>query len=370
MNAVCRAVALVLVLVCGCAPRGAIIVDPAAAKVGDVETLYVASSRQPGGISIDYQRGAAPALSFSRTEVSVPPVRELGTVSFTVGTAPDPTTDFLTVSSERIADSKAFVRAINAAVGAQPKGQREAFLFVHGFNTNFAEGLYRQAQMRHDFGAPGISIHYAWPSAARARSYATDREAVLQARDDLEQLIAILSRSGVTRIVVAGHSMGAMLVMEAMRQMAIRNAPGSFAKISTVVLMAPDIDVGVFRRQAAAVSAKDVSIYVFTSNRDRALRLSAALRGTGPRLGSLTDDRALGELPVTIIDLSDVNGNGDALNHFKVATSPVMISLLRGFSQYGERVFADADRDHGLVDTGLGIVQGVTSIALAPITDR
>jgi esterase/lipase superfamily enzyme len=255
-------------------------------------------------------------------------------------------------------------------VRAQPKGQREAFVFVHGFNTNFAEGLYRQAQMRHDFGAPGISIHYAWPSAARARSYATDREAVLQARDDLEHLIGILSRTEVTRIVVNGHSMGAMLVMEALRQMAIRDAPGSFNKISTVVLMAPDIDVGVFRRQAAALSAKDVSIYVFTSSRDRALRLSAALRGSDARLGSLTDDTSLGALPVTIIDISDVNGNGDALNHFKVATSPVMISMLRGFSKYGERIFADENRDQGLVDTGLGIVQGVTSAALAPITDR
>ncbi len=73
---------------------------------------------------------------------------------------------------------------------------------------------------------------------------------------------------------------------------------------------------------------------------------------------------------MTIIDISDVNGNGDALNHFKVATSPVMISMLRGFSKYGERIFADENRDQGLVDTGLGIVQGVTSAALAPITDR
>lgn len=371
MKAVPRAVALVLVaLVCACAPRGAIIVDPAAAKVGDVETIFVASSRLPDETGVDYQRRMGSALSFSRTEVSVPPKRELGTVSFPGNSEPDPETDFLTVSTERIADSKAFVRAINAAVRAQPKRQREAFVFVHGFNTNFAEGLYRQAQMRHDFGAPGISIHYAWPSAARARSYATDREAVLQARDDLEHLIGILSRTEVTRIVVNGHSMGAMLVMEALRQMAIRDTPGSFNKISTVVLMAPDIDVGVFRRQAAALSAKDVSIYVFTSSRDRALRLSAALRGSDARLGSLTDDTSLGALPVTIIDISDVKGNGDALNHFKVATSPVMISMLRGFSKYGERIFADENRDQGIVDTGLGIVQGVTSAALAPITDR
>ncbi len=294
----------------------------------------------------------------------------LGQSAFPIPPILTPTRDFLTVDSARIADSAGFIRAVNAAVARQPRGQREAFVFVHGFNTNFAEGVYRQAQMRHDFGAPGVSIHFAWPSAARARSYATDREAVLQARDDLEDLIALLSRTNVTRIVIAGHSMGAMLVMEALRQMSIRDRPGSFAKIEAVLLMAPDIDVGVFRRQARALERNDVSIYVFTSTRDRALRLSAALRGTGARLGSVTDDSQLPGLPVTIIDLSDVNGNQDSLNHFKVATSPVMIAMMRGMSAYGTRVFADAANQPGLLDGGLGLVQDVTSLALSPITDR
>jgi esterase/lipase superfamily enzyme len=224
--------------------------------------------------------------------------------------------------------------------------------------------------MRHDFALPGVSVHYSWPSAARARAYPADRESVLQARDDLEELIDLLARTNVTRIVVAGHSMGAFLAMEALRQKAIRNRPGGFAKIESVLLMAPDIDVGVFRRQAKVLADQDVSIYVFTSSRDRALRLSAALRGSGARLGSLTDDRALSGLPVTVIDLTSVNGNGDRLNHFKVATSPVMISMMQGMASFGSRVFADAAQDQGLFDGGLGLVQDVTSIALAPIAER
>jgi esterase/lipase superfamily enzyme len=147
--------------------------------------------------------------------------------------------------------------------------------------------------------------------------------------------------------------MGAFLVMEALRQKALRAEPGGFAKIEAVLLMAPDIDVGVFRRQARLLAERDVSIYVFTSTRDRALRLSAALRGSGARLGSITDESQLPGLPVTIIDLSEVNGNGDSLNHFKVATSPVMISMMQGMSSYGSRVFNDAARDFSLIDLPL-----------------
>ena len=354
----------------GCAKRGAITVDADAAAVGSVQPLLVASSRVPDPDGPGYLRSAGSGLSFSRTLVSVPPDRAPGTVTFPNSSRPDPHTDFLTVGSERIADGAGFIRAVNAAVAPLPPKTREAFVFVHGFNTNFAEALYRQAQMRHDFGSSGVSINFAWPSAANVRAYATDRETTLQARDDLEKLIDLLVQTDVTRIVVTGHSMGAFLVMEAMRQKAIRDRPAAFRKLRTIVLMAPDIDVGVFRRQAQALSDDNVSIYVFTSNRDRALRLSAALRGTGDRLGSLSDKSKVADLPVTIIDLSDIAGNEDALNHFKVATSPIMISIIRGLRSYGPEIFKEEARPAGLIDAGVGVVQDVTSLALPPLAPR
>lgn len=354
----------------GCAQRGSITVDPTAAEVGSVQPLLVASSRAPDPNAEDYTAATGPNLSFSSVNVSVPPDRAIGTVRFSGAEGPDPQRDFLTVSRQRIADEDGFIRAVNQAVARTPPNQREAFVFVHGFNTNFAEGLYRQAQMRHDFGAPGISIHYAWPSAARTHAYAADREAVLQTRDDLEHLIDLLSRTNVTRIVVAGHSMGGFLVMEAMRQRAIRNQPGAFTKVQAVILMAPDIDVSVFRRQARALAERNVSIYVFTSTRDRALRFSAALRGTGPRLGAVSDSGGFADLPVTIINLTEVDGNNDALNHFKVATSPVMISLISGLSKHGSQTLRDAIRRPGVIDGGLTVMQDVTTIVVAPIAQR
>jgi esterase/lipase superfamily enzyme len=364
-------VILVLVLVlASCATRGSITLDPAAAPVGSPETILVASSRQRDADGPGYIRAAGPGLSFSSFTVSVPPDRVPGTVTFPQQNNPDPRRDFLTVDKAAIADRAGFIRAVNAAVAARPQNQREAFVFVHGFNTNFAEGLYRQAQMRHDFGTPGISVHYAWPSAASVAAYATDRETTLQARDDLEQLLDLLAQTNVTRIVVAGHSMGAFVVMEALRQKAIRNRPGGFAKIMTVILMAPDIDVGVFRRQARALADKDVSIYIFTSTRDRALRVSAVLRGSGNRLGALADTSQLEGLPVTIIDLSGIEGNSDALNHFKVATSPAVISFLNGMSAFGTEILTDETRKAGFIGSGVNVVQGAATVVLSPFADR
>jgi esterase/lipase superfamily enzyme len=155
-----------------------------------------------------------------------------------------------------------------------------------------------------------------------------------------------------------------------LRQKAIRNRPGGFAKIRTVILMAPDIDVGVFRRQARALADKDVSIYIFTSTRDRALRVSAVLRGSGNRLGALADTSQLEGLPVTIIDLSGIEGNSDALNHFKVATSPAVISFLNGMSAFGTEILTDETRKAGFIGSGVNVVQGAATVVLSPFADR
>lgn len=359
-----------LVLLSACASRGTIQMAPAGEVVGSPVEVFVASSRQPDPEGPGFLLSPGPGLSFAADTVLVPPDRAPGTVRFAAPGRVDPRSDFLIADSARIADRRAFIREIDAVLRPMPVDEREIFVFVHGFNTNFAEGLYRHAQMRHDFGSPGVAVHYSWPSAASVTAYATDRERVLQARDDLEQLIDILTRTSAKRIVMAGHSMGAFLVMEAMRQKAIRDAPGAFRKLDAVVLIAPDIDIGVFRRQARDLAAQDVSIYVVSSSRDRALRFSAALRGTSARLGSVPDVSGLSDLPVTVIDLSDVETENDALGHFKVATSPVMISLLGGLDTFGPAILRDTARQPGLLDAGVTVLQDVSMGALQPIADR
>jgi hypothetical protein len=142
------AVLVTLLLSVGCEPRGYISFDPAAGQVGEVATLFVATTRKATpGFEI-FSRERSQELGFARFDVSVPPDREPGTVIYPEELPGDPRTDFLTVSGARFNGSGNFL----AAVLQRPVGDRRVVVFVHGYNNTFSEGLYRQAQMLHDFG--------------------------------------------------------------------------------------------------------------------------------------------------------------------------------------------------------------------------
>ena len=89
----------------------------------------------------------------------------------------------------------------------------------------------------------------------------------------------------VGRIHILAHSMGAWLIMEALRERAIAGSPDLNGKLGMVMLAAPDIDFSVFREQLAKLDASHVSVLVSAS--DRALSLSRTLAGDRPRVGAL-----------------------------------------------------------------------------------
>jgi esterase/lipase superfamily enzyme len=152
--------------------------------------------------------------------------------------------------------------------------------------------------------------------------------------------------------------------------MAIRGSDRFFAKLQAVLLMAPDLDVDVFRTQAAALQSRGVPIYIFVSGRDRALRLSSFLRGDPDRLGSIRDRGRLAGLEgVVVVDVSDVQGSGDPLNHFPVATSPAMIALISGLDRVGIEMFEDEKRAPNVFETTINVVQDVTEVVLQPLVD-
>ncbi len=353
-----------LLLVAACAQRGSITIDPAAGRAGSVQDILVASTRDPVDGAAVLSSGRSGTLHFLDFAVSVPPERLPGTVTFPHTDPPDPDTDFVTLAADRLAGPAGFVAAVNAQAARLPARDREAIVFVHGYNTTFAEGLYRQAQIARDFGTRGISVNFSWPSAADFRAYAYDRESALFSRDGLETVLDALARSHVSRIVIVGHSMGAQVVMETLRQMAIRGTPGFFGKLGAVVLVAPDLDVDVFPTQARPLADLDVPMYIFVSSRDRALRLSSLLRGNSARLGSISDVSRLGNLPVAVIDVTHIDPNDDPLNHFKAGSSPTMIALFSGMGSAGLQMFRDDLNRPGLLESGAEAIGNLTSVVV------
>ena len=361
------AAVLLIIGLAACGPRGQLVVHPPAAEVGAVIPIHVASARSPDGGTNAFAADRASGPSFSRFEVSVPPDRRPGTVTFPRALPPDPRTDFLTVSARGLGGESGLVAALNAELAPLPRAEREVFVFTHGFNTNFSEGLYRQAQMAQDFGTGGASVHFSWPSAAAVAAYAYDRESAIFARDALAATLRAVARSNAERIVVAAHSMGALVMMEALRSLALEDARAVFARLQAIVLMNPDLDIDVFRGQVAALDRFDTPVYVFFNSQDRALRASAILRGGGERLGSVRDLATVQALEVTLIDTGAFNDGDDALGHFAVATSPTMIALIRGMDRIGAAVFEDAANRPNPVEATLNVVQGVGEAVLTPL---
>jgi esterase/lipase superfamily enzyme len=362
-----RAVMLGLGLaLAGCASRGTITIAPEAAAKGSVVDLLVATTRGYTDTAIIGARARSETLRFADFAVSVPPDRTPGTVTWPNGD-PNPTTDFLTVSATQLGDHRAFIAAVNAQLAQRPPAEREVTVFVHGFNTNFAEGLYRHAQMIHDFRSPGVSVFYAWPSAANVGAYGFDRESALFARDGLERTLVLLAETNARRIVLAGHSMGTLVVMETVRQLAIRGSDRVLDRIQAVVLLAPDLDPELFRAEVKALAPRMIPIYVSVSTRDRALRVSGLLRGQSERLGSLTDTSTIAALPgVVVLDVTDIDGSSDPLNHFAVATSPAMASFISGLDRVGVTMLQDEDRSVGVFTATLDAVGGATEVRVLP----
>jgi esterase/lipase superfamily enzyme len=314
-----------------CAARGVITLVPGALIEGAVEQrVFVASNRLSGQaengalLFFDQTFGDVrdATLKFGRVTLSIPPTHRVGVIEWPLGAEPDPMRHFLAVDELRYGSDAAFLRDVKGA--ARGEG---VTIFVHGFNVNNAEAVYRLAQIAHDFGAREPVVAFSWPSAGSPRGYVYDRDSVMFSRDDLEEVLTLFAREGVPMTIVA-HSMGSQLVMETLRQLSISGKRDVLRRIETVALISPDIDADVFAQQAARIAPFPEPFTILVSARDRALSLSAFLTGKPTRLGSITDPAELVDLPVDVVDLSDVEG-GDRSGHLTAFTSPEAIRLLR-----------------------------------------
>ncbi|WP_442772307.1 alpha/beta hydrolase [Paenirhodobacter enshiensis] len=357
-----RKIVLVVLIVLGaCSPRA----ELAGGALPDARVIpvFVGSTRVPDPATGDFADvGRNETLTLGRYDVAIPPEHRPGTLTVpTPGKTPDPRKDFLLAGS-RIYPGPAAFRADLARRIAANHG--EAVVFVHGYNTNFAEGLYRFAQMSADFGLPGATVHYAWPSRAQVMGYAYDQDSALFARDGLTALLRMVRDAGARRIVLVGHSMGGFLTMEALRQLSIAGDRTTLDRIGAVILISPDIDTELFRIEAHRIGRLPQPFIVFTSQSDKALNISAHMRGESARLGNLRDISRLADLKVTLIDTARFDTQG---GHFNVANSPELIRLLRNWSGLA-RVLAGEQASHRDPFASVVLsVQNATQIVLNPI---
>jgi esterase/lipase superfamily enzyme len=281
--------------------------------------VLVATTRQRSttdkGEMFSGDRGEA--VSYAAITVSIPPdsARESGQIQWPSSIPGDPRRDFVTVSAEYI-EKTAFMASITADAKQSRRGK--VLVFVHGFNNRFDDAVYRFAQIVHDSRTPATPVLFTWPSRGelKLRAYTYDRESANYSRDALEELLdALGANPSVSEINILAHSMGNWVALEALRSRYIRPGRG-IDKVKNVMLVAPDVDVDVFRTQIRRMGTKRPRFALFVSQDDKALSLSKAIWGGVPRLGEVNPEQdpyrsELAQDQIEVFDLTELKKAGD-----------------------------------------------------------
>jgi len=303
----------------------------------------------------------SPDTHFAFVDVTVPASHKVGTIERAVNpVVADPARYFTARRLGLFETSGDYRKALAREI--RERGGR-AMVFVHGYNTAFDDAVYRITQVAHDSNYPGAVVLFTWPSAGRLVDYLYDQNSVLASRDALEDMLRLVASAGATRIDVVAHSMGSLVTMEALRQLAMTNDRNLGGKLGDIVLASPDIDADVFKSQMHRFGLPDANFLILTSRNDRALGLSGFLAGRRERLGAVIDAEELARYGVTVVDVTALQ-SGDALNHAKFADNPVLVKLL-GETLARENVGAPTDdtltTQLSTLTTGIGQTVGTAA---------
>ena len=327
-------------LLAGCAARHETgFLDPVAETAAGAtdHTLLVATTRErdarPGTL---FNGERAQPLGYAAVTVSIPQSHTAGEIEWPTTPPGNPKSDFVVRQAGYLESEKEFIRTLNAQLAKRPPGSRKVLLFIHGYNTMFAEGLYRFAQVVHDSQSAAVPVLFTWASRGKIGAYVYDTNSATTARDDLEHTVRLLFASDADQINILAHSMGNWVTVEALRQIKISGRMPRMAKLGSIFLADADIDMDVFKSQMRRFGKPGRPFYVVISKDDKALQFSDLIAGGTGRLGSDQNVEELAALGATVIDLTDVKAT-DSSNHSKFAQIAEVAPQLTAVLAQGRR---------------------------------
>ncbi len=353
---------LSLLFVTACAPPVSQITQLPSAQATDDIPIFFATSRAPD-LVLRYGADRSEVTGYGRYDISVPPTHESGQIEWPRRT-PDALKHFVATGEDLYSGPDEFRRELTAELRKRPRSERRATIYVHGFLNSFADGIYRMAQLSHDFENPDVSVHYSWPSASHPLGYLHDRDSMLFARRGLEELIHQVKAAGAEEVLLVGHSMGGLLSMEVIRTMALRDSRQMLNMIDGVVLISADIDVDVFRNQLHDIGKLPDPLLLITSDRDPALRLSALITGLEQRVGTLRGAEDVSDFEVVVINTGDYTTRG---GHFNVGNSPELIETMQRVQGVVASLSDQADSRAGVGAGAVLVVQNAVQILLPSV---
>ena len=312
---------------------------PQAAVTADeprlVELLYV-TDRAPDADGDEYFSGIRGDLSYGVAEINIPPGHVMGEheeaslLKLEWENEADKHIklhDVLTLNSNTF--SARLGRAIEASAG------NRVMVFVHGYNEPFPETSKRVAQFADDVKFTGPVILFAWPSQGSLTGYVTDETNAEWAESHfIETLTMLLEQVPAHSIYLVGHSMGNRIIGNAMVTLSGDRLESDLIRFREIIMIAPDIDADVFRREMAPRLARTgIHISLYASSKDRALMASKAFHGY-PRAGDSGESLVIVDGMETI-DASEASGG--LLGHSYYAEDRRIMEDIYGLLQTGQR---------------------------------
>jgi len=165
--------------------------------------------------------------------------------------------------------------AISSRLAKLEISERDAVIFVHGYNVSFENAAVRAAQIGFDLSVKGAMAFFSWPSQGAFKGYSAD-EATIEASESFiaEFIEDFVRRSGAEKVHIIAHSMGNRGVLRAIDRIANKAQRHTGVLIGQVILAAADVDADTFRDLCGAYGRVSRRTTLYVSSRDLAIEAS------------------------------------------------------------------------------------------------
>ncbi len=206
-----------------------------------------------------------------------------------------------------------FLVSLMAACGPDDYGETQSGTEkTINANTRTEEGVLRTVPfitLRNKTGSSDATEYFGDERSTARAGYCSLSRTPLEALEPIAEKAPFYVPDDMVRLFGAGnfdiaaHSLGTRAVFLALLRMA-NGEQGSRPLVNQLVLLAPDIDVGIFKQQLPRIRPLVRNITIYVSSNDTPLALSRQVHGyprlgeSGPHLDGLTG--------VDIIDVSEI----------------------------------------------------------------
>lgn len=222
-------------------------------------------------------------------EVSIPPDHKMGELEspkwWKLEFSENPNKHVVLLKVQELSKDNFFIELRSHIDKASDK---EAFVFIHGYNVTFEDAARRTAQMSYDLGFGGAPVFYSWPSQGEIADYTVDENTIDWTVPHLKEFLSMVAaESGAQKVHLIAHSMGNRAMTDALQEIVNERRLSRSPMFNQVVLAAPDIDAEIFKRDIAPRIQKTAErVTLYASSNDKALLVSKRIHGA-PRAGDV-----------------------------------------------------------------------------------